>query len=118
MTIKDITATELITKVRQLAEASPDNQYQLRGTGVGCLYQSGNCTDGSRGCIVGQALRSFGWHDEKPNTGVAEVMRLLDIDSDDDRDNWLIHVQEQQDVGMKWEACIAWADEEHPEIAK
>lgn len=54
-----ITLKELVAKVLELAETSPDNKYIMEDSSVGCLYTSGSCSNGAVGCIFGQALTAL-----------------------------------------------------------
>lgn len=51
---------DIIQAIRELVETSPDNVYQKQFSDNRCFYTQGSCSDGSTGCIIGQALLKLG----------------------------------------------------------
>lgn len=107
--------------VRKLAADSPDTLYCKPDDSIFCSYSKGACTNGSVGCIMGQALVRCGlgttlalaqkWGSinnfvlfitntdlEKLPTPVVLTIR------------WLQEVQTQQDQGRTWRDAVALAD--------
>jgi hypothetical protein len=111
--IKD--ARKLAREVRKVANESKTTKYlPLEGPGGLCHYDKGACTNGSRGCIVGQAWRRV-W---KGEATLATVIASALFDLDDDGGwqilRWLDVVQEQQDQGATWGDAVASADKSSP----
>lgn len=111
----EFTTTELEAEVRKLAAEHPDNIYtKPNAQGAGCFYGKGTCTDGSCGCIVGQALARLGVSvlelDVKLIGYVPEVMSHLCISDPKKRQSWLFNVQRRQDLGKTWGEAVEWAD--------
>jgi hypothetical protein len=110
----NITATEIIAEVHRLAEANPKNRYLE----ADCYYTRGACSNGSSGCIVGQALSALGYgeklahlDDERPQ-GILRVASLLGITGEQDQLDWLETVQDWQDRGDTWCDAVARAEAE------
>jgi hypothetical protein len=107
-----ITATEIIAEVQRIAEAAPENQYLE----ADCHYTQGACTNGSSGCIVGQALTALGYgqqlailDDERPQ-GILRVIARLGITGEQGQLDWLETVQDWQDRGDPWRDVVARAE--------
>jgi hypothetical protein len=119
----DVELKPLADKMRELALAHPDNIY-ARPVGVGnCSYVAGHCSDGSCGCIVGQAAKELGlsnqvlaWWDNRGgiDTVIADgkYIRFGNLDSKEERllVNWVTQVQRYQDTGDTWGIALANAD--------
>jgi hypothetical protein len=104
----------LIETVRELAVHSPHNVYSSEGL-MGCSNVAGSCSDGSVGCIVGQAIRridpEFSFRgDEKSDIGTLCSRHGWALISDS-RVRWLSKVQNTQDQNVPWAMCVSWADE-------
>lgn len=123
--IKD--ARKLARKVKEYGEKRPDVRYaaatdQLDDDQIHtCEYDRGNCTDGTVGCIVGQAWQELGFGTIPAKGQIAsgqfgtfgvdgyeasKILRFLDV------------VQEQQDQDEQWGTAIEraltsskWEDE-------
>lgn len=116
-TIKDIE-----NKVRELAAASPDCVY-IKPEGGGCNNIRGDCSNGSVGCIVGQAVialgvpRSFFEADGCELCGAGNLVPRLGQSGYLRHDNpstfpataWLTSVQRRQDDGGRWAAAVLGA---------
>lgn len=110
---------KVVEAVRKLAKESPKNQYVYSP----CQYTQGFCTNGSTGCIIGQALMNLGyeetlWEIDK----VANEMNFLatytegyfEFDPSSKEFEWLEEVQSHQDSRVDWGSCIEMADDQHP----
>jgi hypothetical protein len=110
----------LVTKVRKLGLARPHTVYL---SDAGCNYADGNCSDGTTGCLLGQALLELGYSagqlrrlDEMPISSVAIVLEAL-LKTDNlpvDKVRWLRRVQDAQDVEVAWGEAVRAADQEVP----
>ncbi len=101
-----IKVSEIIREVKRLAAESPDNVYNPNG--AGCSYTLGDNTNGSRGCIVGQALKALGVDLAALREGIIEVC-LNRIPHESDVDNgilWLAGVQGCQDSRNPWGEAV------------
>ncbi len=117
-----VTVESLVQKVRELAAASPENLYRKPNEDKPyCSYHSGLCTNGSIGCIMGQALRLLGFDDERlvrcdGHGSIKEVLGSEQIpNASDDTDRgalawWLREVQGKQDTGFSWGQAVAEID--------
>lgn len=115
------TIDDLVREVRRLATEKPENVYLGRFS-----YVSGECSDGSVGCIVGQAFRAIGIDPAKydsfcgqgiaANAGraAADAFAISDIDIRCSKAHWLRSVQGSQDRGDTWSAAVAFADSRNP----
>ena len=118
---------DLVSKVRELAVARPETIYQPSPTGqatptIRCSYLAGTCSDGTVGCLLGQALVAVGYTAEQLRAvdllGIEEAIeKLLPCELTDEeyrRVRWLESVQNAQDNGHPWGEAIRIADEEEP----
>ena len=110
---------KIISKVRELAFHSPDNVYSVNDEGH-CLYNAGTCSDGSIGCIFGQAFKELGldwgeWGDSNPVNccSASQVVEHFDGETSDTMLKWCDCIQKEQDVGKSWRASISLADSEY-----
>lgn len=114
----------LVAAVRSLAEASPDNIYcpeivDVGGNGRNCFYSKGDCSDGSKGCIIGQALVKLGFDVARLDDNPPNVEGLLagwrdyaEIENDtSELQCWLAEVQESQDLGETWGQAVTRAND-------
>jgi hypothetical protein len=117
----------LVGKVRELASARPDNVYRAGPSGQSspptkCTYLGGTCTDGTVGCLVGQALLAIGYTAEQlqpvDQLGIEEAIeKMLPCElTDDEYDKvrWLESAQNAQDNGSPWKEAVRIADAEQP----
>lgn len=115
---EEITAEQLVQKVREQAQAHPDKVYAKDPsvtTGVVCAYAHSS----EPGCIIGWALHDLGWSlddlrtlDLGEDTGIVDVIRtgeIPGIDQGDDEVEWLSEVQNYQDKGKPWGDAVAQA---------
>lgn len=114
-----ITWPQLEAEVRRLATERPWNKYGQDGSGR-CAYAAGVCSDGSIGCIFGQALRACGVNPIEFDSGseqgqpmdIAGVLEELGLVSGLTRKvMWANEVQGLQDAGEPWGNALAQADE-------
>ncbi len=97
---------KLISKVKELAEAHPNNVYNpTNGPNGQCYYDQGNCANGMVGCIFGTALRALGY---KPtgNATIKDELEVLGIDFDWNQGQWCKEFQTNQDLGDPWGKCL------------
>lgn len=102
----------LVTAVRQLAADCPDCKY-IRPAIGSCSYSKGQCTNGSVGCIIGQALAALGIDVSALDTnGVMNARTVLTRlgGFDDAAIEWADGVQGKQDNGATWVEAIKFAD--------
>lgn len=104
------TATELIAKIRELATERPNNKYVPEMDDASCSYATGHCTDGSVGCIFGQAFAALG----HPISGVEtidDICRIYGVEATDAELRWMTDAQFMQDAGHAWGKIPTRADE-------
>jgi hypothetical protein len=104
---------ELIAEVRRIAAERPDTVYRQPSTSCGCFYEKGECTDGSVGCIFGQALNNLGY----PVTGTASIdiiARSRFVGNCLVILAWCREVQNVQDGGLSWGDAIISANTKWP----
>ncbi len=101
---------ELVAEVRKIAAERPDTRYEHKG----CFYDQNECSDGSVGCVFGQAFRAIDWVPYKSGEKfyIAGVLLREGYASSDLRLKWCGVFQCQQDRGFTWEEGIVVADEE------
>lgn len=106
---------ELIKEVRRLASESPDNIYLDRV----CRYNSGENSNGSRGCIFGQAFRNLGFMQIQEEKTVRYVLsEAQGIEGDTQLLFWCDCVQAYQDSCKAWSECVAMADNEYKHLVR
>lgn len=114
--------SEVVAAVREIAAERPDVKYDVV-EGAGCLYSAGRCSDGSVGCIVGQALVKCGFDvapldtsDDENDGGIKTAgfaCRHIGVETDDfEAANWLDNAQHWQDSGHPWGDAVKFADGE------
>lgn len=100
----------IVAKVKELAEASPLNRYNKTGGegAPGCSNLQGICTNGSQGCIIGQALLALGVNrellaDHEYDSVRNLLRRTSDLYNEDTFEmNYLVYVQLNQDAEQAW----------------
>jgi hypothetical protein len=110
----------LVAKVRELAAARPDNVY--RGD-PGCEYAGGESSDGTTGCLLGQALLALGFTaralrklDEQSVSSINVALKTL-LGTDNlppNKVRWLRRVQDAQDIEVAWGQAVLAANQEVP----
>ena len=128
-------AKQVIAKVRELGANAPENKYVSNNGFTICYYHIGKCTNGSTGCIVGQALMELGWvsqydllfyaHEYRlytdehlifnDTTNITSLFKKLLIDCQGNELQWLARVQDKQDRGSTWGEAIKNADYSYPQ---
>jgi hypothetical protein len=108
---------KLVAKVREIATARPNTVYLHRS----CEYAEGECSDGTTGCLLGQALLALGYTvrelrriDELTVSSVDAALKKL-LKTDELPINtlrWLRHVQVAQDTEVAWGEAVEAADQE------
>ena len=110
--MKKVSLIQLARTVRKIASDRPDVKYMAQGN---CMYDTGACSDGSVGCIFGQAINQLGLKVPHNFEGCSINMVLEEINTVKYSDQtkkmqWLDIVQASQDVGMSWAAAVSKAD--------
>lgn len=102
-----LTIEKLVTMVRAIAFARPETYYLEKK----CQYAIGKCSDGTVGCLFGQAFkelkvkRNFG-----ANAGISLVIDKLDVACSRHQREWCSYVQHYQDHRNTWGDAIHMAD--------
>ena len=106
---------KLIAAIRELATESPDNVYD-RGRSHTCSYVVGDCSNGTQGCIVGQAIRRLGL--ETPDFDDSADVYLDNYDAvravSEMQRAWILIVQQEQDSSNTWAYAVESADDNCP----
>ncbi len=100
---------QLIETVRKIARERPDVTSDTKT----CMYESGVCSDGSVGCLFGQAFEAMGW---KPYDPVASqtIDKVLNGEVGyGGKVYWCADVQEVQDCGVPWGEAVRQVDDNH-----
>ena len=106
----------LVKTVRDIVRERPDVRYQAQRA---CSYIAGNCTDGSVGCLIGQALVKLGvtFDADETTKRISTLVQPFCDDSTDElrkynnaANTWLAHVQSAQDHKEVWIDCVTYAD--------
>lgn len=110
------TLENLIGEVRKLAQENPDNAYKCKdGRYVMCYYSKKTCTNGSIGCIFGQAMKRLGLDDNilatMENNTIMEIIPKYYPEHNRRLAIWCREVQSAQDFGWIWSKCIEAADD-------
>lgn len=105
-------------EILKLVKRSPDNVYDS-GEGHGaCYYHKGKCTDGSRGCIMGQALKACGVSDYALKGLGVETINVVctteEVGYSEREVDWLSCLQGAQDTYKTWGSALAQANEYYP----
>ncbi len=115
-----INPEDLIRKVRELAENSPDCVYN----GVtSCSYTQGECSNGTVGCIMGQAVLAVDpsqlymvkMYDTNSFHNLS-LNLLFDRPITEEEVKWCSNVQGIQDDGECWKKAVDEADGWNGEI--
>lgn len=104
-------------EVEKLANESPDAVYCRPEGGRQCYYDKGNVTNGSVGCIIGQAIKKvnqeiFYTYFTNRVASVGVVLREICTINKQYKD-WLSSVQSKQDDGMSWGDAVESVKESH-----
>lgn len=110
------TVEELVAKVREIAKSRPDTIYT--GTEKGCEYNAGRCSDGSIGCLFGQAMKELGEHYLEYGGYIDSVLsgNLKIAKNSDPKVLWCRKVQYCQDNSRSWGSSVEYADTLCPEV--
>lgn len=116
---EEITAEQLVQKVREQAQAHPDKVYKKDpnvNVGSACVYAHSK----EPGCIIGWGLHDLGWPledlqalDLGEESGIMDVIcagEIPGIHQGDDGVEWLRQVQIYQDSRDPWGEAVARAD--------
>lgn len=98
--------------IRELAEQFPDNKYLNPLESCGCLYEEGFCSNGSQGCIVGQAIKHAGFTVPvgADNMPLGKLLRDTQPNISSDEVSWVRSVQYLQDRKYTWGEAVAITD--------
>ena len=109
---------ELAIEVRRLAVENPENIYNMDGTfKTNYSYFTGICTNGSLGCIVGQAARNIEYDDflnlareeeskETDSTAKALFKHMFKDDEFVHERQFIFTMQSYQDDKLEWGKCL------------
>ncbi len=101
------TIEALIDEVKKLATEHPDNIYIMPEETVTCMYNDGTCTDGSIGCIFGQAIKRLDPEIKIVETGIADLLKNhLKITMTDQQLLWCRMFQIKQDSRKTWSEAL------------
>ena len=114
----NITAKQILKTVKELAKENPDTVYVSPNDEGLCFYTKGACSNGTEGCIIGQALVKLGVPketlaelDEKSQdiTGLLRNLDMVDLATFDDNDylDELTKIQNRQDSGCSWGEAVS-----------
>lgn len=95
--------------IRNLVRVAPHNVYtQVNGISH---YESGQCTDGSVGCLIGQGIKQLlGYMPPNPDDMcLSELVAVADFSAVDD-EQWFYDLQGAQDEGLTWHEALKIAD--------
>lgn len=108
-----ITAEQLIEKVRELVTANPEFVYRRPEGQISCLYREHN---GTPGCLFGQALTALGVEltDVHERRTIDVLLPQLGISVTRLQVEWMMSVQNAQDLGQSWAEAIDRADFRRP----
>lgn len=125
--IMKFTFEQLKNEVIRIIEENPNNSYKPELSDVWvcrCRYTSGTCSDGSCGCLFGQALLAVGitleqlrYFDSLDLTITRVLIKLEIIFSQSEKD-WLGAIQYTQDQGRSWKSCLRYAANRLPAVAQ
>lgn len=105
--------SDLIAKVREIAAERGDVTYCYEEA---CCYASGECSDGSIGCVFGQAFAALGIDpasfDDSPIPTIGHIIRRSRHAGE--QLAWCERVQERQDAGYTWGEAVSIANAEYP----
>lgn len=111
---------DLIATVRKLITETPDNVYKPDNTVGRCFYNSGECKNGSHGCVFGQAFRLLGEEVEDVSggdprdTGIVSIFWRMRIYFTPQQADWCHTVQSCQDNRQSWSKALEIADKTYP----
>lgn len=108
----------LLTEIRKLADESPACKYErpTKGFAGACFYTKGVCTNGSEGCIIGQALAKLGHieklveFDECGGKNAEAAIHALGLTISETDVQWCSRVQRAQDGGRCWGYAVGYAE--------
>lgn len=106
---------ELFDAITYLVEESPDNTYPPHYHGMvgGCYYSQGQCSNGSVGCLIGQALLRAGYTgdlsalDIGERTGANDILPQLGYGPD--ITTFANCIQDKQDSEIQWGVAYRFA---------
>lgn len=115
----------LIRTVIRFATERPDNVYiNVSGNNDSCSYLHGTCTDGTCGCIFGQALIEQGYNvdpefDASDFNAITQLLTNEGHKLSKHKERWLLAFQRKQDAGGNtWAAALREANLAEPDFAK
>lgn len=111
---------KIVKEVERLVQESPDNKYQkLADDGITpldcCYYNIGKCANGSKGCLIGQALINLNlankydlmfytrWIEIDSMTSTSLLLKLFQVDIYNAKVQFLQRIQIFQDRGHTWQ---------------
>lgn len=109
-------------EVRRLAKEAPNNIYTMDNASQSCSYTKGICSDGSIGCIFGQAIKAIGLANTpallygKDTTSIRELLQEIIGRPSFYFVMWCEKVQNAQDSLHPWARAIKIADLDVPHL--
>lgn len=109
-----ITIGKLKKQILALVKRFPDNVYKPYGKYHNCSYTKGKCTNGSKGCLFGQALIKLKVDPDKLkklDREIRPIDNLLDqlgIKYTEKQRQWLMAVQDGQDKKLTWKDALRY----------
>lgn len=111
-TTAKFTVEQLVAEVRKLANEKPGNVYEAEPE-YSCSYDTGVYSDGSVGCIFGQAFQRLGVPIRGSLTIGFVICDKLGVEASKEQCLWMGHVQGCQDHGSNWARSVYLADEKY-----
>lgn len=106
---------EVVKATRDYVAKRPHVSYQPAKPGH-CEYNSGECSDGTCGCLFGQILPTLGIPTDNELDIAGLLEDYIETEFDETRISWCLDVQGQQDLGHRWDSCINLADMDWPKV--
>lgn len=104
------TLEQLVDEVRKLAKENPDNNYNNGYQKAQCFYNKGECSNGTIGCLFGQAMKRLGVSDDQLNgfgsKPIRDILRENRVKHNENLFSWCEDVQMSQDDGLPWGKCV------------
>lgn len=118
------TIEDVVSEVRRLAKEFPKCMYTAPGCtkpepGQLCSNVDGKCSNGTKGCIIGQAFRNLGIKipDLHDKSGAPSLCgKVFGLEENVDIVMWLAKVQRSQDAGKTWAYAVRVANKLYPAI--
>ena len=109
-----VSVKKFAAAIREMAQKFTEVKYLgYGGEDCDCFYDSGNCSNGSVGCLLGQAAKQFGLELIGSNPIGFIFKDEFYFERDDPAGEWWAKsVQKWQDFSNPWGVCVKLADHE------